>query len=95
MNHPGIMRAFRSTVCNFQFGAYEERYATLDTTHHRKILLFWGGNDTMVPFQLCDQMVGLIPSVTLHVLEGKSHDLPTEATEFLADKIELFFNSTK
>jgi pimeloyl-ACP methyl ester carboxylesterase len=90
MHHPGIMRAFRSTVCNFKFGDYHDRYRLLEESHKDKVCAIWGEFDAVVPTSLSAELKELMPSLELHIRENTSHSIPMEDPEFVVQTMDAF-----
>lgn len=92
MNHPGIIRAFRSTVMHFKFGNYAERYRILEKSHKRKLLAIWGELDRVVPTQLSSELKELMPSLELHIRANTSHSIVFEDHTFVVETLDSFFS---
>ncbi|KAJ3306571.1 hypothetical protein HDV03_004700 [Kappamyces sp. JEL0829] len=89
MHNPGLLRAFASTVLNFPWGGFAERYRRLGMTHQVNVL--WGDKDTVVPTELSKDLAELIPDLNLVIQPGYGHSIPIENARLTADIVHSFF----
>jgi pimeloyl-ACP methyl ester carboxylesterase len=68
----GFQRAILSTVRNNMLGSFIETYKLIGTMD-KPVALFWGRNDTTVPFEYSDDLRAAIPNAEFHVIEGAGH----------------------
>jgi pimeloyl-ACP methyl ester carboxylesterase len=72
MHFKGFKRAILSTIRNHMLGSfidYYQRVGKLD----KPVLLFWGRNDTTVPFKHSDTLRRAIPKIEFHAIEDCGH----------------------
>ena len=92
MQYKGFRRAILSTIRNNMLGAFIDVYKRLGKMN-KEVLLFWGRNDTTVPFEHSDALCAALPNVRFHVIENCGHiphyEKPDEVNpillEFLRD----------
>jgi pimeloyl-ACP methyl ester carboxylesterase len=72
MQYKGFKRAILSTIRNNMLGSFMDVYRALGKME-RDILLFWGRNDTTVPFEHSNDLRAVLPQVEFHVIENCGH----------------------
>jgi len=72
MQYKGFKRAILSTIRNDMLGSFMDVYRTLGKMD-KDILLFWGRNDTTVPFEHSNDLRAVLPQVDFHVIENCGH----------------------
>ena len=72
MQYKGFKRAILSTIRNDMLGSFTHVYRALGKMD-RDILLFWGRNDTTVPFEHSNDLRAVLPQVEFHVIENCGH----------------------
>ena len=72
MQYKGFRRAVLSTFRNNMLGSFMEVYQQLSKMD-KDILLFWGRNDTTVPFQHSRDLCAALPNVQFHIVEKCGH----------------------
>ena len=91
-NHPGLIRAYHSTIINFPLSGLDREFGLVGETHVDRVLAVWGKLDTVVPFSCFDSLKPLIPSVKLVTKEDSGHSIPLEYPDFLSKSISYFLN---
>jgi pimeloyl-ACP methyl ester carboxylesterase len=88
MKFKGFKRAIISTLRNNVLGDHSAAYRRVGE-RGKPTLLFWGRNDTTVPFEHHSLVTGLIPQTELHIIEGAGHiphyEKPGEVNPILLD----------
>ena len=88
MQYKGFKRAILSTIRNDMLGSFMDVYRTLGKMD-RDILLFWGRNDTTVPFEHSNELRAVLPRVEFHVIENCGHiphyEKPAEVNPILLE----------
>jgi pimeloyl-ACP methyl ester carboxylesterase len=95
MNNPGLIRAYRSTVCHFKFGSFGPHFRKLNDSHNSKVITIWGQYDRVVPTELSEELSDLIPSMRLTIKENTSHSIVMEDPEFVAQTLHMHFSGLK
>jgi pimeloyl-ACP methyl ester carboxylesterase len=72
MQYRGFKRAILSTIRNDMLGSFIEHYKRVGVIG-KPVLLFWGRNDTTVPFEHSDDLRAAIPNAQFHVIEDCGH----------------------
>lgn len=72
MKIKGFKRALLSTVRCGMLGDFSEAFRRAGT-QNKPTLLFWGRDDTTVPFEHSDIVRACIPQVEFHVIAGAGH----------------------
>jgi pimeloyl-ACP methyl ester carboxylesterase len=72
MQFKGFRHALLSTVRSGMLDSFIDMYQPLGKMD-KPILLFWGRNDTTVPFEHSKVLCKAIPQVEFHVIEGCGH----------------------
>jgi len=72
MQYKGFRRAILSTLRNNMLGSFMEAYRQLGKMD-KDILLFWGRNDTTVPFEHSRDLCAALPNVQFHIIENCGH----------------------
>ena len=72
MKIKGFKRAILSTLRNNMLGDFSEAYRRVSKLN-KPTLLFWGRDDTTVPFEHSALVTKLIPHAEFHIIEGVSH----------------------
>jgi pimeloyl-ACP methyl ester carboxylesterase len=72
MKFKGFKRALLSTVRNGMLGDFSETYRRVGALK-KPTLLFWGREDSTVPFAHSDNVRAAIPQAEFHVIEGAGH----------------------
>jgi len=70
--YKGYRRAILSTVRNNMIGSFLESYKRVGKMG-KPVLLFWGRNDTTVPFKHSDVLRAALPNVEFHIIENCGH----------------------
>lgn len=90
MHHPGLIRAYHSTLVNFPMTNMEKVYSRVGKSHENRILCIWGKVDTVVPFICSENLREMIPSVRLVVKDEAGHGICIEEAKFTSDQIVEF-----
>ena len=72
MEYKGFMRAILSTIRSGMLGSFMDIYRKLGKME-KQILLFWGRNDTTVPFEHSDLLRAEMPNLEFHIIEDCGH----------------------
>jgi pimeloyl-ACP methyl ester carboxylesterase len=72
MQFKGFRRAILSTFRNNMLGSFMDTYQQLGKMD-KDILLFWGRNDTTVPFDHSIALCTVLPNVQFHAIENCGH----------------------
>ena len=72
MQYKGFKRALLSTIRNDMLGSFMDIYQALGKMD-KDVLLFWGRNDTTVPFEHSSELRAVMPQVQFHVIENCGH----------------------
>ena len=72
MQYKGFRRAILSTLRNNMLGSFMDTYQQLGKMD-KDILLFWGRNDTTVPFEHSIALCTVLPNVQFHAIENCGH----------------------
>ena len=72
MQYKGFKRALLSTLRSGMLESFYETYAHVGKLH-KPTLLFWGMDDTTVPFEYSKLILKAIPQAELHAIENCGH----------------------
>jgi pimeloyl-ACP methyl ester carboxylesterase len=72
MQYKGFKRAILSTIRNNMLGSFLEVYQQIGKMD-KPVLLFWGRNDTTVPFAHSHVLRAAMPRVQFHAIEDSAH----------------------
>ncbi|HXQ39277.1 MAG TPA: alpha/beta hydrolase, partial [Anaerolineales bacterium] len=72
MQFKGFRRAILSTLRNNMLGSFIDIYRRLGKMN-KEVLLFWGRNDTTVPFEHSAELCAAMPNVRFHAIENCGH----------------------
>jgi pimeloyl-ACP methyl ester carboxylesterase len=72
MRYKGFLRAILSTVRNGMLDSFHETYQRVGEIK-KPTLLFWGRNDTTVPFAESGDLLSVIPYAEFHPIEQAGH----------------------
>lgn len=72
MRYIGFRHALLSTVRNHMLDSFLDSYKQVHALG-KPVLLFWGRNDTTVPFKHSDILRAAMPSLRFHAIEGCGH----------------------
>lgn len=90
MRYKGFIRAILSTIRNGMLDSFYETYQRVGTLK-KPTLLFWGENDTTVPFEDSRAILSAIPHAEFHPIENCSHiphyEKPEEVNPILSEFI--------
>ena len=89
-NNPGFARAYVSLVNNFGFTEFADRYKSLEKSHKGRVLVVWGQYDTVIPTNLLQDLIQLIPSIEHHIIMETSHSVIIEKPIQVVEKIQKF-----
>ena len=88
MQYKGFMRAILSTIRNNMLGSFLEVYRQVGKTD-KPVLLFWGRNDTTVPFEHSRDLRAVLPNAEFHAIENCGHiphyEMPQEVNPILLE----------
>ncbi|MCB9113099.1 MAG: alpha/beta hydrolase [Anaerolineales bacterium] len=88
MQYQGFKRAILSTMRNGMLGSFIETYKRVGGMH-KPTLLFWGRQDTTVPFEHSDNLRQAISHAEFHVFEDCGHiphyERPSEVNRILLE----------
>ena len=72
MQYKGFKRALLSTLRNGMLDSFYQTYASVGTLH-KPTLLFWGMDDTTVPFEYSKLILKTMPHAEFHAIEKCGH----------------------
>jgi pimeloyl-ACP methyl ester carboxylesterase len=72
MRYKGFLRAILSTIRNGMLDSFHETYQRVGKLK-KATLLFWGRNDTTVPFAESQEILSAIPHAEFHPVENCGH----------------------
>lgn len=72
LHYKGFKRAILSTIRNNMLGSFLDVYQTIGKID-KPVLLFWGQNDTLVPFTHSRALQAAMPQVQFHAIENSGH----------------------
>jgi pimeloyl-ACP methyl ester carboxylesterase len=72
MQYKGFKRAILSTMRNQMLESFYDTYAHVGDLH-KPTLLFWGVNDTTVPFEYSKVIMKVMPHAEFHAVENCGH----------------------
>jgi pimeloyl-ACP methyl ester carboxylesterase len=72
MHFKGFKRAILSTIRNHMLDSFIDYYQRV-AKMEKPVLLFWGRNDTTVPFKHSDTLRKTIPNIEFHAIEDCGH----------------------
>lgn len=72
MHYKGFKRAILSTIRNHMLDSFIDYYQRVGRMD-KPVLLFWGRNDTTVPFKHSDSLREVIPNVEFYAIENCGH----------------------
>jgi pimeloyl-ACP methyl ester carboxylesterase len=72
MQYKGFKHAILSTIRNNMLGSFMDVYQRLGKMN-KEVLLFWGRNDTTVPFEHSNALRAALSNVRFHVIERCGH----------------------
>jgi pimeloyl-ACP methyl ester carboxylesterase len=72
MHFKGFKRAILSTIRNHMLDSFIDYYQRVGKMD-KPVLLFWGRNDTTVPFKHSDTLRKAIPNIEFHAIEDCGH----------------------
>jgi pimeloyl-ACP methyl ester carboxylesterase len=72
MHFKGFKRAILSTIRNHMLDSFIDYYQRVGKME-KPVLLFWGRNDTTVPFKHSDTLRKAIPNIEFHAIEHCGH----------------------
>ena len=72
MHYKGFKRAILSTIRNHMLDSFIDYYQRVGKMD-KPVLLFWGRDDTTVPFNHSDKLRKAIPSLEFHAIENCGH----------------------
>jgi pimeloyl-ACP methyl ester carboxylesterase len=72
MQYKGFKRAILSTMRNGMLDSFYETYARVGALQ-KSTLLFWGTNDTTVPFEYSKAILKAMPHAEFHAIENCGH----------------------
>jgi pimeloyl-ACP methyl ester carboxylesterase len=82
MQYKGFKRAILSTMRNNMLESFYETYAYVGKLQ-KPTLLFWGMNDTTVPFEYSKLIMKVMPHAEFHSIENCGHIPHYEKPEFV------------
>jgi pimeloyl-ACP methyl ester carboxylesterase len=92
MKFKGFKRALLSTVRSGMLGDFSATYRRVGE-QHKPTLLFWGRDDTTVPFAHSDVLRAAIPHLEFHAIDGAGHiphyEKPAEVNPILLNFLAL------
>jgi pimeloyl-ACP methyl ester carboxylesterase len=84
----GYLRAILSTIRNGMLDSFMDSYRQVGKMD-KPVLLFWGRNDTTVPFEHSNDLRAALPNAEFHVIENCGHiphyEKPEEVNPILLD----------
>jgi pimeloyl-ACP methyl ester carboxylesterase len=84
----GYLRAILSTIRNGMLDSFMDSYRQVGKMD-KPVLLFWGRNDTTVPFEHSNDLRDALPNAEFHVIENCGHiphyEKPEEVNPILLD----------
>ena len=92
MKFKGFKRAILSTMRSNMLGDFSSIYRRVGEMH-KPTLLFWGRNDTTVPFAHSDKLRALLPHAEFHAIEGVGHIPHYEKPDEVNPILLAFLNS--
>lgn len=72
MQYQGFKRAILSTMRSGMLGSFQETYTQVGQLQ-KPTLLFWGMNDTTVPFEYSADLIKVMPHAEFHAVENCGH----------------------
>ncbi|HLA06071.1 MAG TPA: alpha/beta hydrolase [Anaerolineales bacterium] len=88
MEYKGFRGAILSTIRNNMLGSFINVYENLGRTNN-PVQIFWGRNDSTVPFDHCEILRVVMPNAQFHVIENCGHiphyEKPGEFNPILLD----------
>jgi pimeloyl-ACP methyl ester carboxylesterase len=72
MRYKGFKRAVLSTIRNHMLDSCVDQYRGVGKLN-KPVLLFWGRNDTTVPFSHSAELVNAMPGVEFHAIDNCGH----------------------
>jgi pimeloyl-ACP methyl ester carboxylesterase len=72
MHYKGFKRAILSTIRNHMLDSFIDYYQRVGEMD-KPVLLFWGRNDTAVPFRHSEKLRKAIPNIEFHAIENCGH----------------------
>jgi len=72
MRYKGFLRAMLSSTRSGMLGSFLEVYKRVGKLS-KPVLLFWGRNDTTVPFEYSNDLCAVIPHLEFHIIENSGH----------------------
>ncbi|TPX42893.1 hypothetical protein SeMB42_g04537 [Synchytrium endobioticum] len=93
MEHPGFMRAYLSTVRRFPFTSLHSRFEAAGAG--RDVLIVWGTEDTVVPYQCSGALMQVIPHAKLVTMKGATHAVVHDRCEDVAKAIIDFLDNAE
>jgi len=72
MQYRGFKRAILSSIRSGMLGSFYEYYLRVGRLR-KPTLLFWGKDDTTVPFEYSNDLLAAMPHATLHAVEKSGH----------------------
>lgn len=72
MQYKGFKRAILSSVRNGMLGSFMESYQSVGKTD-KPVSIFWGRDDTTVPFEHSHDLRAAMPNAEFHVIEDCGH----------------------
>jgi len=72
MHYKGFKRAILSTIRNHMLDSFIDYYQRVGKMD-KPVLLFWGRDDTTVPFNHSDKLRKAIPNLEFHAIENCGH----------------------
>jgi len=82
MIYRGYKRAILSTLRNFNLSDQRQSYGTVGQ-QGRPVLLFWGRNDRIIPFENSDMIRDAIPETVFHAIDNCGHIANFEKPEIV------------
>jgi pimeloyl-ACP methyl ester carboxylesterase len=92
-HHPGLMRAYYSTVKHFPICGLDHRFAKLEKLLPGRVGVVWGNRDTVVPFYLLQKFTYLVPSARVFVLKGEGHSVCVENPKVCIEAVKEIVDS--
>ena len=88
MQYKGFQHAILSSLRNGMLDSFMDVYQTLGKMN-KNVLLFWGRNDTTVPFEHSELLCAALPKAEFHVIENCGHiphyEKPAEVNPILLE----------
>lgn len=90
MQYKGYKFALRSTLINMTLDGMQDTYKRVGARDIPSAL-FWGTNDTIVPYALHEEALKNLPGVQFHSINGAGHGVNLEQPEAINPALVAFF----